>query len=357
MCKSFINENMTIVGMIRMNVVLCEYAEKREFTAGNKARTDTVRILKSQGYKHIPLFRSKSKKIIVLLQMMWGSIRSIISANKDDVIFLQYPYYPSIVNKTLFRVLRIGRALKKYKIELLLHDVVGLRSGPNAGQVLSQEVNEFNSLDKVICHNDKMRSALKDAGCSVELAILGPFDYLVEKSKIPSIKSERDGGEAVVIAGNLSEEKCGYVYKLNELSNVEFRLYGIGYTGKSDDKITYEGKFDPEELVKVLKGNFGLVWDGDSLETCDGVYGNYLKYNNPHKFSLYLVAGIPLIVWNQSALADHVRRYNLGICIESLYELNDLNINPEIYKGMKKSVAVYRDELIRGSHLVKALNM
>ena len=339
-----------------MNVVLCEYAEKREFTAGNKARTDTVRILKSQGYRHIPLFRSKNKKIIVLFQMMWGSIRTIISANKDDVVFLQYPYYPSIVNKTLFRVLRAGRVLKKYKIELLLHDVVGLRSGSDAEQVLSQEVNEFNHFDKVICHNEKMRSALKDAGCKVELTTLGPFDYLVEKNKIPSMKSGDDSGLSVVIAGNLSEEKCGYVYKLNELSNVEFRLYGIGYTGKSDENITYEGKFDPEELVKVLKGKFGLVWDGDSLETCDGIYGNYLRYNNPHKFSLYLAAGIPLIVWNQSALADYVKKYNLGICIDSLYDLNDFNINSEIYEDMKKSISAYRGELVKGSHLIMALN-
>ena len=46
-----------------MNIVLCEAAEKREYTAGNKARTDVVRILMESGYKHISLFISKSNII------------------------------------------------------------------------------------------------------------------------------------------------------------------------------------------------------------------------------------------------------------------------------------------------------
>ena len=34
------------------------------------------------------------------------------------------------------------------------------------------------------------------------------------------------------------------------------------------------------------------MWDGPSPDTCAGVYGAYLRYNNPHKTSLYLAAGL-----------------------------------------------------------------
>ncbi len=33
---------------------------------------------------------------------------------------------------------------------------------------------------------------------------------------------------------------------------------------------TYFGSFLPDELPAALEGGFGLVWDGDSAETCSG---------------------------------------------------------------------------------------
>ena len=36
--------------------------------------------------------------------------------------------------------------------------------------------------------------------------------------------------------------------------------------------------FLPEELIENLEGSLGLVWDGNTIETCDGPFGNYLRY-------------------------------------------------------------------------------
>jgi len=336
-----------------MNVVLCEYAEKREFTAGNKARTDTVRILKAEGYKHIPLFKSKNPKAVIFFQIVYGCIRTFFSAGRDDEVFLQYPYYPSVANKVLFKVLRFGRTIKKYRIVLLLHDVVGLRCGDKGKGILLHEVEEFNHLDKIICHNEKMRNALVNAGLCVGYAILGPFDYLCDKN----VNSRVSDLLSVAIAGNLSKEKCGYVYQLPELTGVKFKLYGVGYSGDSCRNIEYCGKFAPEDLVNKIQGAYGLVWDGDSLKTCAGDFGNYLRYNDPHKFSLYLAAGIPLIVWDQSALADYVRKYSLGICVSSLERLDDelKAITSEKYQNICECVMKYRKALITGEHLKHAV--
>ena len=41
---------------------------------------------------------------------------------------------------------------------------------------------------------------------------------------------------------------------------------------------TYFGSFLPDELPVALEGGFGLVWDGDSAETCSGVFGEYLRF-------------------------------------------------------------------------------
>ena len=57
-----------------------------------------------------------------------------------------------------------------------------------------------------------------------------------------------------------------------------------------DDKvnkvITFTGIFDELKYKATYKmeGSFGLVWDGTSKDTCIGGFGEYLKFNNPHKF-------------------------------------------------------------------------
>lgn len=334
-----------------MNIVLCECAEKRAYTAGNKARTDTVQILLKNRYNHVPLYISKSNRVKVLFDMILGLVKTISMAGKDDNVFIQYPYYPFVVNKVVVNILCFGRIFKHYNIEMLIHDVISLRSEINAD--VSKEVKLFNKIDKVICHNEVMKEIFKRNGCIVECAVLGPFDYLYNGDPVDTAYSNHP---TVIIAGNLAKEKCGYVYKLNKIKNCKFALYGINYSSEMSENVFYKGSFPPEELIKNLEGNFGLVWDGESIDSCVGIYGRYLKYNSPHKFSLYIAAGIPLIVWSESALAPYVKKYNLGICVKSLKELEKLSLTEEEYGKICKSVSKYRIKIVNGEHLKGVLN-
>ena len=126
----------------------------------------------------------------------------------------------------------------------------------------------------------------------------------------------------------------------------------------SGDNIFYKGKFKPEELLDYLEGSFGLVWDGISLDTCTGGFGEYLKYNNPHKVSLYLTAGIPVVVWEQSALAKFVKENNVGITINSLNELKDKidNITDEEYQAMLENTKQISEKTKNGKFLMEAIN-
>ncbi|NRO11242.1 Beta-1,6-galactofuranosyltransferase WbbI [Lactobacillus helveticus] len=46
--------------------------------------------------------------------------------------------------------------------------------------------------------------------------------------------------------------------------------------------------------------------------------GNYLRYNDPHKLSLYLASGIPVIIWKKAAEAKFVEENKVGITVDSL---------------------------------------
>ena len=126
--------------------------------------------------------------------------------------------------------------------------------------------------------------------------------------------------QAIIVAGNLNPTKSGYLYSLPE--SPAYNLYGVGYDeSRALNNITYFGAFMPDDLPAALEGSFGLVWDGDSSETCQGTYGNYLRFNNSHKASLYLASGFPLVVWKESALAHFVLDKQCGIVVDSLHDL------------------------------------
>lgn len=342
-----------------MNYILCEYTNKNEYDAGNKARSDVTVIADRLGYVHIPLFRSGANKAIICGQLIKGVLKAILLAKKNEDILMQYPYYPSLVNKILFGMLNIGKRIKHYKLSIVIHDVAALRNinynKENGRNILAEELKLLTVFDRVVCHNDKMAREFNEAGFKNNLIILGPFDYLYDKPSIQIFTEERK--KEIVVAGNLKEEKSGYIYKLPVLKEVKFNLYGVGYIGENNEYISYKGKFPPEELIQHLSGHFGLVWDGNSVNTCDGMFGQYLKYNNPHKLSLYIAAGLPLIIWSRAALAEYVLAKNIGITIDSLEELDKRikAITNEEYNIMLQNIAKVRKNIISGEHLKKAL--
>ena len=93
------------------------------------------------------------------------------------------------------------------------------------------------------------------------------------------------------------------------------------------------------------------------METCSGVLGEYLRYNAPHKLSLYLSAGLPVIVWSQSAEKDFVVNNGLGIAVDNLMSLGEVLdcITDLQYVEMKKNVRALGAMIHQGDMLKKTL--
>jgi glycosyltransferase involved in cell wall biosynthesis len=117
------------------------------------------------------------------------------------------------------------------------------------------------------------------------------------------------------------------------------------------------GFVQSDELIATAKGDFGLVWDGDSTTTCSGDFGEYLQYNNPHKTSLYLRCGLPVIIWDKAGLADFIRDNKVGLCIDSLEHLEEAlsNVTAQEYADMKSNALQVRNRLQEGYHTRQAL--
>ena len=111
------------------------------------------------------------------------------------------------------------------------------------------------------------------------------------------------------------------------------------------------------QLIATASGHFGLVWDGDSLDACSGDMGEYLRYNNPHKTSLYIRCHLPIIIWRQAALAPFVSQWGIGLCVDSLREIEPAisALTPERYAEMRHRVEELSLRLSQGHFFREAL--
>ena len=346
-----------------MKWIIREQQKKEsEFNAGSKARNDVDTILVNEGYK--PLIANSeldesqgtAKKVWLQFSRYNEWKKCIKMLDVEDTIVIQYP----VRNHTVL----FGNVLKKAKkkdirIIGIIHDLESLRlaiseTSPAISKIRFkyEELSALEYFDKIIVHNEYMKKAIHDFfNIPMDKMInLEIFDYLY---KTNDSEERAIYGGPVLIAGNLDKNKCGYVYKLPD--GVSFNLYGANYdeTYHPKDNVYYKGKVKPDELPGVLKGSFGLVWDGPSSATCAGVFGKYLKYNNPHKASLYIAAGIPIIVWKESALADFVKNQGCGVCIESLDNLAEvlLHIDCDRYLRIQHSVKKISSKIRNGYYL------
>ena len=314
----------------------------KEKHAGSKARLDAEKIMLEEGYQ--PFFQNNDSNPITLTE--------------NDVLILQFPLlWHSLKTLILTKLLR----KRKFKAYLLIHDIESLRNRSiKSFQDVKYAILHFlqnktvlERVDGIIAHNDKMKAVLVQLGIPEEKIIsLEIFDYLIPDYEVKKTYEKR----TVLLAGNFDIKKTKYARQLPD--NPEFSIYGINFEEENLPKnVHYKGAFSPEELPYYLEGGFGLVWDGDSPYTCSGMFGEYLKMNNPHKASLYLASGFPIIVWRQSALADFVSKNNCGILVDSLFEIAETlkSIHKKDYQELIENSKKIGEKIRQGYFLKTAL--
>lgn len=327
-------------------------------SAWAKAPADVSTILSSMGAQIVRCavfdphskFNSKVQKLLWFLRCFWG-----FGMKRGSALLMQHPQ--GIIgggNHGKFMLRMFYRMLVRRRIRLivLIHDLYMVREFLT-GECQIDEMDLFERADIVIVHNAKMRAELLSRGIpDAKMIELEIFDYLT--SHQPS--DSHDFRRVVTLAGNLRPDKAGYLTGLGSIRNVSWKLYGK----KFDDNcltgahIDYCGCFSADDVVRELTDGLGLVWDGSSIEGCQGGAGSYLKFNNPHKLSMYLAAGLPVAIWREAAEADFVLEHGVGIVVASLTELAEIiNDMPKTEYFKLKENAINLSRCLREGYYTK----
>ena len=307
--------------------------KSRTLDAGPKAPLDIVKILEDSCKSDIIV--NDSNKVSWKIKKTLIIIRNIFSKER---LIIQHPITQS----------KLIRLLNKDSI-VFVHDLNSIRN--DFDLKVKNEIGNINHFNYIICHNKKMKDYLIEQKISEEkLYVNELFDYLCKDTNITS----NSFNGIIVYAGNA--KKSPFINQLDEKQlKYSINIYGQGIEHDINKKVKYKGSFQPEDLPKEWDGSIGLVWDGnyDESDQNEG-FKNYTKYNNPHKLSCYIAAGIPVIVWKHAAIADFVLKNNIGYVISNIYDINNLNFSN--YAEKKKNIDIISDKVKKGYYTKKVIN-
>ncbi len=304
-------------------------------SSGSKARTDNEDIIEAMGGINLGLPRSFHKsKLLTFLLNLCGIVKYVVSVRKGDVIVLQYPI------KKYFAFICKVAAIRGAHTVTVIHDLGSFR---RKKLTLKKEIARLSCSDYVIASNKVMEHWLIEHGLKKPTGALELFDYqspLTNEAHTPYVQ----GKARLVYAGALAMRKTSFLLAVPEvIKRSRLHVFGnrSGLPGMPDSEAVVFHDFLPaDEFIHNVDADFGLVWDGDSLDSCTGNFGEYLRYNTPHKVSFYIRAGLPVAIWKDAALAEIVERENIGVRIDTLHNIDEqlAAITEEQYAAMHDNV-------------------
>ena len=318
--------------------------------AGPKAQQDAIAIaIDKCNYSYLP-FECKGDNFLI------GVIRPILELYvyknickiHDSIVFINHPF-------TLVTMIHGGltKLAKTNSVILLSHDIDFLRGRKSNRK---STIKELQNAACIIVHNEKYAEFLVKEGITTPTVPLHIFDYLLpDIQKLPPKTLTRK----ISFVGNLTKSAFIQIWIQQDKT---YSIELIGLCNKElEEQIngsdSYKGVFPTNEVPFHISGSFGLVWDGDSTESCKGSLGEYLKYNNPHKASLYLASGTPILIWSQAALASFVKENRVGFLIDKLEDIEEIlnSITEEQYNELLQNIKPIQQKITKGEYLKDAI--
>jgi len=306
-------------------------------------------ILEREGYRPIRFPSGNSSGPLAKLKRLGFLCHLVMTLPSDAVIAFQYPVDAKMAEWAL-NVLNNRRR----KIICIVTDIDGIKDSDE--KKLKQDLKRLKKFRYFIVHNPFMQQWLQQYGVEGTFSRLILFDYLTTEEPVV-----RERSFDVIYAGNVAYRP--FVNQLHTLAanSPQMRFHIHGPVGDLDVKqgtnLSYHGVSDAHSLPSRLEGSYGLIWEGDSISSLQGGFAEYLKYISPHKLSMYIAAGIPVICHPKMAIAGFVTGEGIGFTVTDLAYLEYLlaGISAEQYEMMRKNCLRLRPRVTEGQCLAEAM--
>lgn len=261
----------------------------------------------------------------------------IASISAGDIVFFQHPtWHPLKFEEGL-----INR-IKAYggRVIIVVHDVEPLMF-ETSRFMLDYVIELFNSAEALVVPSYAMKKFLQDNGTreDMKFIIQEIWDYTTEIQffQAPMFKKE------IHFTGSPSR----FLFPQQWDFDVPLKVYTSEQCTGGNTQVM--GWMNPSSLLlEIAKGGFGLVWYDDDY------WHQYMKYNNSFKLSVYLAAGIPVIVPRGISNQYLIEKNHLGLVVDSLEEAvgRVKNMEEPDYQEYVRHVKEF-SQLIRNGYFTK----
>ncbi len=308
---------------------------------GMKARRDCEEILRRSGRWGVfdtGTMKSKPARLArIVASLVW-----LARQPRSTIFLVQYPMHGGRVQKLIGRLL-----FHRFRVAVLLHDLYDLWEGKTPNHPLLSRAACVVSVGRL---QDFLGATLED----IPVSHLEPWDYLTASDFEPG---RWDPAGPILFAGSLWPMKVSWLYR-PDAHRPPLLLRGHGYDEAQNPQLgdTLAGPFTPENPAFDPSVGWGLVWDGAKLDSQISEK-DYERLNQPHKVSLYLACGLPLIVWSESYAAPWVLRHGCGIAVPSLAAIPEAlaKVTPEEHRAMQDRSRECGEQVRRGDGLIDVL--
>jgi glycosyltransferase involved in cell wall biosynthesis len=318
-----------------------------ETGSGYIANRDMAEFASELGFRHLNYFiYDVNTDSDEALNARLDGILSPLSAG--DVVVVQFPTWQSVRFEQRFMDKLLA---KKYiKTVLVIWDVKPwLHDGSDRDFTREYAFRVMNQCDLVVSPNAKMSTRLiQEGGVRTPLINTGLWDFVYNGSM-----QNKTFKKCLTFVGTLDKTDFS-TYHGKTMMNLIGNPDGLTAMEKAQDNLNILGEMRSQDIIPLLDGGFGVVsYSNQKNETAKKRFAGaekYGKYNNPLKLSLYLAAGLPVIVNYDSAHSELVQKENLGLVVDDLNEVEHIisSMTDDDYAFMAEKCRRYSSLLRQG---------
>jgi len=208
-----------------------------------------------------------------------------------------------------------------------------LEQGAMSGHVATpvarrDEERIFRTADFMLVFGTEMENVIKTNYTldKAEFIHFEMLDYMVAKPPVPK-KGILGDGVSIVYAGALpisTMRRALESLPCDESVPIEYHFYGPAGEWTTDlcDRFHYHGPKDAASIIKEVNGyDFGLILRNLNSDAI----AKYHNLGSTSKFSLYIAAGVPVLVPRQFGYpARMVERYGVGLVFDSPSQIPEI---------------------------------
>lgn len=272
----------------------------------------------------------------------WEYLEALLSCVlPGDTVIVQYPLW---TNNTEFELEFVNylKIERKAKIVAMVWDIISwVQDNRDRDYKGDASLWMLNKYDLVIAANPKMAKRLREEG-----GVTRPMMpmHLTDILYSGPLKQKQFKKEFYYVATGIDP---AMIQEYPTQMPINF----IGPNGNVKDAPDYVrllGAMDTNDIPYQLDGGFGLLYYPQ-----EGGYKGmhrYGEYNNPMKLSLYLAAGLPVILLSNSAHAKWIKEQGVGLIIDSLSDIERVvnEVTEADYEQMLENIKPWQKAVSTG---------